>query len=111
MSLQTISGIRKAAAELSAAAFLITRLFSVISSIYIAGGCRKHLPAISISTKKGNCMQKTIEEIKEMPVWLLWHKQNNRGRVAKVPIAASGGPCGTDEKEGIQGVVSGHVLY
>ena len=98
MSLQTISGIRKTAAELSAAVFLITRLFSVISSIYIAGGCRKHFPAISISTKKGNCMQKTIEEIKEMPVWLLWHKQNNRGRVAKVPIAASGGPCGTDEK-------------
>ena len=43
-------------------------------------------------------MQKTIDELKAMPIWLLWKKQKRGGRVAKIPFAASGRSCGTSEE-------------
>lgn len=39
-----------------------------------------------------------IEELKAMPIWLLWVKQWKKGKITKVPISAAGGPTGTDEK-------------
>lgn len=42
-------------------------------------------------------MQKTIEELKKMPVWLLWRKQRRDGGVAKIPYAASGRVSGTND--------------
>ena len=41
-------------------------------------------------------MTKTMNELKEMPIWLLWRRQNRRGKVAKVPFAVNGKPCGTN---------------
>lgn len=38
-----------------------------------------------------------MKTLKERPLWLLWKKQNQDGRVAKVPFAASGGSSGTNE--------------
>ena len=42
-------------------------------------------------------MQKTIDDIKEMPIWLLWRKQNRGGKISKVPFATNGKSCGTNE--------------
>ena len=42
-------------------------------------------------------MHKTIEELKQMPVWLLWRKRSRNGKVAKVPFAADGSACGTND--------------
>ena len=42
-------------------------------------------------------MQKTIDDVKQMPIWLLWCKQNRGGKVSKIPFAASGKPSGTSE--------------
>ena len=42
-------------------------------------------------------MQKTIEELKAMPIWLLFRKRKRGGKIAKVPISADGSPCGTSE--------------
>lgn len=39
-----------------------------------------------------------IEDLKAMPIWLLWVKQWKKGKITKVPISAAGGPSGTDEK-------------
>lgn len=41
---------------------------------------------------------KTINELKEMPVWMLWKKQTYGKRTAKVPYAADGSKCGTSEE-------------
>ena len=38
-----------------------------------------------------------MKSLKERPLWLLWKKQNQDGRAAKVPFAASGGSSGTNE--------------
>ena len=42
-------------------------------------------------------MKKTIDGVKNMPIWLLWRKQNRGGKISKVPFAASGKPSGTSE--------------
>ena len=41
-------------------------------------------------------MQKTIEDIKKMSIWMLWKKRARGSKVSKIPIAASGG--GYDDK-------------
>ena len=43
-------------------------------------------------------MNKTINELKNMPVWMLWKKQKYGKRTAKVPYAADGSKCGTNEE-------------
>lgn len=40
-------------------------------------------------------MRKTIDELKSMPIWLLYRKSNRGGRFAKIPFAADGSKCGT----------------
>ena len=42
-------------------------------------------------------MQKTIEDIKKMSIWMLWKKRARGSKVSKIPIAANGGSCGTSE--------------
>ena len=42
-------------------------------------------------------MQKTIEDVKNMPIWLLWRKQLRNGKLSKIPFAASGKACGTND--------------
>ena len=42
-------------------------------------------------------MQKTIEDIKKMSIWMLWKKRARGSKVSKIPFAASGGSCGTSE--------------
>lgn len=39
-----------------------------------------------------------IEDLKAVPIWLLWVKQWKKGKITKVPIFAAGGPTGTDVK-------------
>ena len=43
-------------------------------------------------------MQKTIDALKEMPLWLLWKKQSRNGKVSKIPFAADGSACGTNDE-------------
>ena len=40
---------------------------------------------------------KMVNELKEMPVWMLWKKQTYGKRTAKVPYATDGSKCGTNE--------------
>ncbi len=42
-------------------------------------------------------MQKTIEDIKAMSIWMLWKKRARGTKVSKIPIAAGGGRYGTSE--------------
>ncbi len=42
-------------------------------------------------------MQKTIDEIKAMPIWMLWKKRPRGTQMSKIPIAANGKTCGTSE--------------
>ncbi len=42
-------------------------------------------------------MQKTIDELKSMPLWLLWHKRKRGEKIAKIPFAADGSSCGTND--------------
>ena len=43
-------------------------------------------------------MHKTIEDLKDSPRWLLWRKRMRGDKVAKIPFAADGSPCGTNEE-------------
>ena len=42
-------------------------------------------------------MRKTIEELKNMPLWLLYRKTSRGGKIAKIPFAADGSKCGTND--------------
>ena len=42
-------------------------------------------------------MIKTMDEVKNMPIWLPWRRQNRKGKISKVPLAASGKTSGTSE--------------
>lgn len=42
-------------------------------------------------------MKKTIDEIKEMPIWMLWKKRPRGTQMSKIPIAADGRSCGTSK--------------
>ena len=35
-------------------------------------------------------MRKTIEQLKKMPLWLLYRKTSRGGKIAKIPFAADG---------------------
>lgn len=37
----------------------------------------------------------TMEELKQMRIWMLWHRKEADGRVAKIPCSAKGKACGT----------------
>ena len=37
----------------------------------------------------------TIEELKQMKIWMLWRRKESDGRVAKIPCSAKGEACGT----------------
>lgn len=40
-----------------------------------------------------------MQELKAMKIWMLWHWETKKdGNRTKVPMSASGGPCGTDAK-------------
>ena len=39
-----------------------------------------------------------MQELKNMKIWVLWRYTRVRGKITKVPFAASGGPSGADEK-------------
>ena len=39
-----------------------------------------------------------MKKIKNSPLWLLWKKHTRNGKVAKIPFAADGSPCGTNEE-------------
>ena len=39
-----------------------------------------------------------MQELKKMKIWVLWRYARVRGKITKVPFAASGKPSGTDEK-------------
>lgn len=43
-------------------------------------------------------MHKTIDNLKDSPRWLLWRKRMRGDKVAKVPFAVDGSPCGTNEE-------------
>ena len=43
-------------------------------------------------------MKKTINELKNMPVWMLWKRQKVGKRVAKKPFAADGSICGVSDE-------------
>lgn len=40
----------------------------------------------------------TIASLKSQKIWLCWNSKPRKDRISKVPCAASGAPCGTDEK-------------
>ena len=40
---------------------------------------------------------KTVDEIKSMPIWMLWKKRARGTQMSKIPIAADGRSCGTSE--------------
>lgn len=40
---------------------------------------------------------KTINDLKEMKIWLLWRRKVSGSRVAKVPCSATGKPCGVSD--------------
>ena len=42
-------------------------------------------------------MMKTVDEIKSMPIWMLWKKRSRGTQMSKIPIAADGRSCGTSE--------------
>ena len=42
-------------------------------------------------------MQKTMNELKQMPIWVLWCKRSQGARVVKIPFNANGKACGTNE--------------
>lgn len=42
-------------------------------------------------------MQKTIDDVKAMPIWLLWRRQPRKDKVSKKPFATNGKSCGTTE--------------
>ena len=42
-------------------------------------------------------MKKTMDEIKEMPIWILWKKRPRGTQMSMIPIASSGELCGTSE--------------
>ena len=42
-------------------------------------------------------MKKTIDEIKSMPIWMLWKKRPRGTQMSKIPIASNGGSCGTSD--------------
>lgn len=42
-------------------------------------------------------MKKTMDEIKEMPIWMLWKKRPRATQVSKIPIAADGRACGVND--------------
>lgn len=39
-----------------------------------------------------------MEKLKKSPLWLLWKKRIRNGKVAKIPFAANGSPCGTNDE-------------
>lgn len=39
-----------------------------------------------------------LKELEQLNTWLLWKKENRKGRVAKIPFSVKDKPCGTDEK-------------
>ena len=41
--------------------------------------------------------QMTIEELKQMKIWMLWKRKEAGGRIAKVPCNVQGKACGTSE--------------
>lgn len=42
-------------------------------------------------------MQKTMNNLKAMPIWLLWQKKKRGEKIAKVPLAPDGKSCGTND--------------
>ena len=42
--------------------------------------------------------EKTMEELKQMRIWMLWRRKEEDGRVAKIPYSAAGKACGTNAK-------------
>ena len=39
-----------------------------------------------------------MEKLKQSPLWLLWKKRSRKGKVSKIPFAADGSPCGTNNE-------------
>lgn len=39
----------------------------------------------------------TVDELKKMPVWVLWKKQRRSNGIAKIPLSVNGKACGTNE--------------
>lgn len=40
---------------------------------------------------------KTIEELKQMPIWLLWRKKKRNDGISKIPFTANGKACGAND--------------
>ena len=43
-------------------------------------------------------MNKTIEELKNMPIWMLWKRHQYGNHASKKPYAADGSPCGVNDE-------------
>ena len=54
------------------------------------------VPCRERGNSRGNDM-KTLEELKQMKIWMLWKRKASGNRVAKVPCSAKGKVCGVSE--------------
>ena len=48
--------------------------------------------------KKETPQAVTLQELKQLPIWVCWRKSQKEGRITKRPVSAGGGPTGTTEQ-------------